>query len=144
MLLWGGEIMASWQQETDEVVRTGVRLQEWNSVAHCIKTKRPADLSIVKRLGGFSWHKGTAFILNSQTFLKKKNHQVWFKIFKIFDFGGAKTCAGLVFSCIYLYANILQAFSSRVSILSVPSHRPKGKLKNWKVEKLKTEELWKI
>ena len=45
---------------------------EWNSVAHCIKTKRPADLSIVKRLGGFSWYKGTAFILNSQTFLKKK------------------------------------------------------------------------
>jgi len=37
------------------------------------KTKRPADLSIVKRLGGFSWRKGTAFILNSQTFLKKKN-----------------------------------------------------------------------
>jgi hypothetical protein len=36
------------------------------------KTKRPADLSIVKRLGGFSWRKGTAFILNSQTFLKKK------------------------------------------------------------------------
>ncbi|MBO6217605.1 MAG: hypothetical protein J6N73_08160, partial [Prevotella sp.] len=65
-------------------------------------------LSIVKRLGGFSWHKGTAFILNSQTFLKKKNHQVWFKIF---DFGGAKTCAGLVFSCICLYVNILQVFS---------------------------------
>ena len=37
------------------------------------KTKRPADLSIVKRLGGFSWCKCTAFILNSQTFLKKKN-----------------------------------------------------------------------
>ena len=36
------------------------------------KTKRPADLSIVKRLGGFSWCKGTAFIRNSQTFLKKK------------------------------------------------------------------------
>jgi len=36
------------------------------------KTKRPADLSIVKRLGGFSWRKGTAFIWNSQTFLKKK------------------------------------------------------------------------
>ena len=34
--------------------------------------KRPADLSIVKRLGGFSWFKGTAFIWNSQTFLKKK------------------------------------------------------------------------
>ena len=46
---------------------------EWNSVAHCIKTKRPADLSIVKRLGGFSWCKGTAFILNSQTFL---THQI--------------------------------------------------------------------
>ena len=37
------------------------------------KTKRPADLSIVKRLGGFSWCTGTAFIRNSQTFLKKKN-----------------------------------------------------------------------
>ena len=28
---------------------------EWDSVAHRIKIKRPADLSIVKRLGGFSW-----------------------------------------------------------------------------------------
>jgi len=37
------------------------------------KTKRPADLSIVKRLGGFSWCKDTAFIWNSQTFLKKKS-----------------------------------------------------------------------
>jgi hypothetical protein len=36
------------------------------------KTKRPADLSIVKRLGGFSWRKGTAFIMNSQTFSKKR------------------------------------------------------------------------
>ena len=26
-----------------------------DSVAHRIKIKRPADLSIVKRLGGFSW-----------------------------------------------------------------------------------------
>ena len=40
------------------------------------KTKRPADLSIVKRLGGFSWRKGTAFIMNSQTFLKKKNKSI--------------------------------------------------------------------
>ena len=49
----------------------------WWWVCLCImchnKTKRPADLSIVKRLGGFSWCKGTAFILNSQTFLNKKN-----------------------------------------------------------------------
>jgi len=36
------------------------------------KTKQPADLSIVKRLGGFSWGKYTALIWNSQTFLKKK------------------------------------------------------------------------
>ena len=40
-------------QQTDEVVRTGVRFLEWKSVAHCIKIKRPAHLSIVERLGGF-------------------------------------------------------------------------------------------
>ena len=31
-------------------------LVEWDSVAHRIKIKRPADLSIVKRLGGFSFY----------------------------------------------------------------------------------------
>ena len=59
-------------KKTEKVVRTGVRLLEWDSVAHCIKIKRPAHLSIVERLGGFWWCKCTAFILNSQTFLKKK------------------------------------------------------------------------
>jgi hypothetical protein len=48
----------------------------WWWVCLCImchnKTKRPADLSIVKRLGGFSWCKGTAFIWNSQTFWRKR------------------------------------------------------------------------
>ena len=90
----------SWLQETDKIVRTGVRLLEWDSVTHCIKIKRPEHLSfkqslppshlgnvqtsltllsvcrrlsIVERLGGFWWSNGTAFIWNNQTFLKKKN-----------------------------------------------------------------------
>ena len=63
----------SWLQETDKIVRTGVRLLEWDSVTHCIKIKRPAHLSIVERLGGFWWCKGTALIWNNQTVLKKKN-----------------------------------------------------------------------
>ena len=31
----------------------------------------PPILSIMERLGGFSWCKGTAFLNSSQTFLKK-------------------------------------------------------------------------
>ena len=54
-------------------MRTGVRLLEWDSVTHCIKIKRPAHWSIVERLGGFWWCKGTAFIWNNPPFLKKKN-----------------------------------------------------------------------
>ena len=36
-----------------------------------IKIKRPADLSIVERLGGFLWCKGKAFIWIVQGFWKK-------------------------------------------------------------------------
>ena len=39
---------------------------------YSIIKKRPADLSIVKRLGGVSWRRGTAFIWNNQTFSKKR------------------------------------------------------------------------
>ena len=40
-----------------------------------ILTKRPIDLSIVKRLGGFWWCKITALIWDSQTYFVKKIHR---------------------------------------------------------------------
>ena len=41
------------------------------AMLYFIKIKRPAHLSIVERLGGFSWCKGTAFIWVVQEFGKK-------------------------------------------------------------------------
>ena len=41
------------------------------SLLYFIKIKRPADLSIVERLGGFLWCKGKAFIWIVQGFWKK-------------------------------------------------------------------------
>ena len=65
---------SQWCRYSDKMfAQKPVQLLEWDSVAHCIKTKRPAHLSIVERLGGFWCCKGTAFIWNSQTYLKKKN-----------------------------------------------------------------------